>query len=208
MRFPLLFRLAIFSLALVLPASVQAGILINIDKRTQEMRVIVDGAEKYRWPVSTAKPGYSTPNGKFKPFRMEADHYSREFDDAPMPHSIFFTTRGHAIHGSFDTKNLGRPASKGCVRLSPDHARTLFQLVEARGMNSTQVVITGRAEPQIAEREQRQRRAVPPPTYGYGYYDDGPYGYPYRYRQPRRPAYGYGYGYRYGPPRGGGWYPY
>ena len=57
---------------------------------------------------------------------MERDHYSKEWDDAPMPHSIFFTTRGHAIHGSFDTKRLGSPASHGCVRLAPANAKRLF----------------------------------------------------------------------------------
>ena len=50
-----------------------------------------------------------------------------------MPHSIFFTKRGHAIHGSFDTRRLGSPASAGCVRLHPDNAKQLFALVEAAG---------------------------------------------------------------------------
>ncbi len=47
---------------------------------------------------------------------MEADHYSKEWDDAPMPHSIFFTKRGHAIHGTDYARRLGDPASHGCVR--------------------------------------------------------------------------------------------
>jgi hypothetical protein len=205
MRILSLFRLAVLTLALtfLVGAAAHAGIVINVDKRTQEMSVLVDGREQYRWPISTATRGYSTPAGKYKPFRLEEDHYSREFDDAPMPHSIFFTTRGHAIHGTHDIKNLGRPASKGCVRLAPEHARTLFKLVEARGLNSTQVVVTGGAEPQVAEQRQR-RRAAPPPDYGYGYYDDGPYGYYRGYRQPRRPAWGYSYG----PAPRGRWYPY
>ena len=70
----------------------------------------------YDWPVSTGQRGYDTPAGVFKPFRMEKDHFSREWDEAPMPYSIFFTMDGHAIHGSFDIKRLGRPASHGCVR--------------------------------------------------------------------------------------------
>jgi lipoprotein-anchoring transpeptidase ErfK/SrfK len=65
---------------------------------------------------------------------MEADHYSKEWDDAPMPHSIFFTKIGHAIHGSYDTKKLGMPASRGCVRISPAHAATLFALVKQDGL--------------------------------------------------------------------------
>jgi hypothetical protein len=74
---------------------------------------------------------------------MEADHFSREWDDAPMPHSIFFTQIGHAIHGSFDVKRLGRPASHGCVRLHPDNAAILFKLVRAEKMANTRVVLTG-----------------------------------------------------------------
>src|SRR5215475_12230381 len=80
------------------PAS--AGILINVDKRTQTMTVSVDGEVRYRWRVSTGATGFSTPPGSYTPFRMEVMHYSREWDNAGMPHAIFFTKRGHSIHGS------------------------------------------------------------------------------------------------------------
>jgi lipoprotein-anchoring transpeptidase ErfK/SrfK len=53
-------------------------------------------------------------------------HFSKEWDDAPMPHSIFFTQRGHAIHGSYETPHLGTAASHGCVRLNPGNAAKLF----------------------------------------------------------------------------------
>ena len=76
---------------LALPAS--AKLLIEIDKSAQRMTVSQDGAQLYVWPVSTGQRGYDTPGGAFTPFRMEKDHFSREWDDAPMPHSIFFTTR-------------------------------------------------------------------------------------------------------------------
>ena len=82
------------------------------------MTVTVDGDQRYRWPVSTGAAGYDTPAGDFKPFRMEQDHFSREWDDAPMPHSIFFTKIGHAIHGTYRGQDLGPPVSHGCVRLS------------------------------------------------------------------------------------------
>jgi hypothetical protein len=141
--------LAIFSAA---PAC--AKVTIAIDQSTQQMTVSVDGAVRYSWPVSTGRAGYGTPNGTFRPNRMEVEHFSRKFDDAPMPHSIFFTQLGHAIHGSLDVPHLGSAASHGCVRLSPDHATTLFQLVRAEGMHDTTVVISGRipAGPVIARR--------------------------------------------------------
>jgi hypothetical protein len=93
--------------------------------------------------VSTGQRGYDTPSGEFKPFRMEKDHFSREWDDAPMPHSIFFTMRGHAIHGTNHVKGIGQPVSHGCVRLSTQNAATLFKLVKQEGMANTRVVLRG-----------------------------------------------------------------
>jgi L,D-transpeptidase-like protein len=137
---------SLFTAALTLPFAFPAGanILITIDKSAQQMSVAVDGAQRYVWPVSTGRPGYDTPNGTFKPNRMDADHYSQEWDNAPMPHTIFFDLDGHAIHGFFDVKHLGRAVSHGCVRLSPDHATTLFNLIKAQGMSETKVVVAGR----------------------------------------------------------------
>ena len=95
------------------------------------MTVSVDGVPRYVWPVSSGARGYDTPSGEFKPFRMDKDHFSREWDDAPMPHSIFFTSRGHAIHGSDATRRLGSPASHGCIRLSTRAISWLFRRVRA-----------------------------------------------------------------------------
>jgi hypothetical protein len=116
---------------------------IIISKVSQKMTVKVDGDTEYVWPVSTGAAQYETPSGNFRPFRMEAEHFSKEWDDAPMPHSIFFTGDGHAIHGSYHVKSLGRRASHGCVRLSPDNAATLFELVGDAGMSNTRVVLKG-----------------------------------------------------------------
>ena len=102
----------------------------------------VDGQLRYRWPVSTGATGFSTPVGSYTPFRMEVMHYSQEWDNAGMPHAIFFTTRGHSIHGS-DHPGLGTPVSHGCVRLTLSNATTLYQLVQANGMSQTKVVVRG-----------------------------------------------------------------
>lgn len=119
------------------------SVLIVINKSSQKMTVSVDGEKAYTWLVSTGGQGYSTPSGTFKPFRMERDHFSQEWDDAPMPNSIFFTPEGHAIHGSFHTKRLGTRASHGCVRLAPANAATLYALVQKTGMQNTRVVVRG-----------------------------------------------------------------
>jgi hypothetical protein len=124
-----------------IPAS--ARLMIEIDKSAQRMTVSLDGEPIHRWPVSTGLRAYDTPSGEFTPFRLEEDHYSREWDDAPMPHSIFFTKKGHAIHGTTHLRNIGRPASHGCVRLEPENARVLFGLVQRHGLPNTRVVLLG-----------------------------------------------------------------
>jgi hypothetical protein len=186
------------ALAFLCAAPSHAKVVIAIDKASQRMTVSVDGEPRYTWPVSTGRGRYVTPSGTFKPFRMEVDHYSKEWDDAPMPHSIFFTKIGHAIHGSFETKRLGRPASHGCVRLAPANAATLFALVKAKGMSATTVMITGHNPDQpVARRrppaERAAAQAAPaapegPPPYGRPYYgqpyDPRPYYGPPPYAQP------------------------
>jgi hypothetical protein len=127
-----------------------AKVDITVNKDTQTMTVAVDGVAKYRWPVSTGIPSRETPNGTFHAFRMEANHFSKEFDDAPMPHSIFFTKIGHAIHGTMSEGHLGTPASHGCVRLSRANATTLYALVEQQGVLNTTVTLTGSAAVALA----------------------------------------------------------
>ena len=128
----------------------QAKVSITVDKNAQTMTVAVDDVERYHWPVSTGIPSYETPNGSFRTFRMEEDHFSKEFDDAPMPHSIFFTKIGHAIHGTDSVNRLGTPASHGCVRLSRANASTLYALVEKQGVLNTTVTLTGSSQIALA----------------------------------------------------------
>ncbi|WP_246689953.1 L,D-transpeptidase [Methylobacterium sp. WL7] len=111
----------------------RADVLITVDKSAQRMEVSVDGQPRYTWPVSTGVEAYDTPSGSYRPFRMERSHFSKEWDDAPMPFAMFFTNQGHAIHGTNHVRSLGRAASHGCVRLSVRNAATLFNLVKAQG---------------------------------------------------------------------------
>jgi len=209
----------------LLPA--HANVLVQVDKSDQRMTVSVDGVRRYSWPVSTGGAGYDTPSGTFRPNRMDADHFSKEYGNAPMPHAIFFDLHGHAIHGSFET--VGRPVSHGCVRVSPAHAAKLFSLVQSEGMGKTTVEIEGDA-PTITARRRRvghgrrvelgrrvarlddragdarpARNYPSAETYGYSS-SDGRYasGLPYAYDQgPRGASYGYDQGhalvYREGP---------
>ncbi len=135
-------------------SAARASVIIAVDKAAQQMTVTVDGEPRWTWPVSTGRLGYATPSGLFSAFRMEKDHFSKEWDQAPMPYAIFFTDSGHAIHGSFETKNLGRRASHGCVRLSPKNAAKLFVLVRERGLTNTKVVVSS-GDPIVARRVPR-----------------------------------------------------
>ena len=122
----------------------RAQVVINISKSQQQIGVSINGAPRYRWLVSTGRRGNGTPNGNFRPQRLERNWYSRKYDNAPMPHSIFFH-KGYAIHGTTDLARLGRIASHGCVRLHPVNAATLFSLVERQGMKGTRIVVSDAA---------------------------------------------------------------
>jgi hypothetical protein len=144
------FFIAFTSLMLLSAGTAQAKVDITVDKDNQQMTVVVDGVARYHWPVSTGIPSRETPSGSFRAFRMEEDHFSKEFDDAPMPHSIFFTKVGHAIHGTDSVGRLGTPASHGCVRLSRQNASTLYALVQEQGVLNTTVTLTGSAQVALA----------------------------------------------------------
>jgi len=164
------FLIAVTALTLFASGAAQAKVAITVDKDNQQMTVAVDGVETYRWPVSSGLPSYETPNGSFRAFRMEEDHYSKEFDEAPMPHSIFFTKIGHAIHGTDSVNRLGSPASHGCVRLSRENAAKLFALVREQGVLNTTVTLSGSSQVALA-RNPRPRgntavaRRAPLPQY-------------------------------------------
>jgi lipoprotein-anchoring transpeptidase ErfK/SrfK len=125
---------------LLFSAPAQAGVVAKISLSRQRMNVYVDGEHLYSWPVSTARRGYRTPVGTYRPQAMSRFHRSKRYHNSPMPHSVFFHG-GYAIHGSYETRRLGRPASHGCIRLSPDHAEELYELIEDYGMGATRIVV-------------------------------------------------------------------
>ena len=120
-------------------AAAEASVLAKIDVSTQTMSVFVDGDLAYSWKVSTARKGYHTPRGTFHAQWLDPMHFSAKYDDAPMPHSVFFDG-GYAIHGSYAVSLLGHPASHGCVRLSPSNAARFYSLVQAQ-QASTRIIV-------------------------------------------------------------------
>jgi hypothetical protein len=177
----------------------EASVVINVDKSSQRMSVAVDGEPRYEFAVSTGRAGYGTPNGTYHPQRLERTWFSKEYYDSPMPYSIFFS-RGFAIHGSYEIRHLGGPASHGCVRLHPSNAAKLFSLVQKEGVGNTTITVSGSNPPghrevEEAEAGSRTQRYAPPGTW-WGY---------------NRPSSGYGYGYGrpypgYSSPYSRGWY--
>jgi len=125
----------------LLPASALAAKLeARIDISEQRMNIYQNGFLRHSWKISTARRGYVTPTGNYKPTRMHKMWHSRKYNMSPMPHSIFFKG-GYAVHGTNEIKNLGRPASHGCIRLHPDHARTLFRMVKQVGRANAAIKI-------------------------------------------------------------------
>ena len=133
---------SIFAIAatIALAAPATAGVVAKVDLGGQEMNVYVDGKLRHSWSIASGRRGYDTPTGSYRPQRLEREWYSRQYDDAPMPYSVFFSG-GYAIHGGYG--RMGRPASHGCIRLQTANAATLFKLISSHGAGSTRIVIDG-----------------------------------------------------------------
>ncbi|WP_072393628.1 L,D-transpeptidase [Hyphomicrobium sp. CS1GBMeth3] len=138
---PVLFAIALAIATSIVPATTYASVHAPISKSGQTMDVYVRGVHYYSWPVSTGRGRYATPSGTFRPQRLERRWYSTKFNNAPMHYAVFYSG-GYAIHATVETRHLGRPASHGCVRLAPSHARKFFSLVSSHGPGSTRITIT------------------------------------------------------------------
>jgi lipoprotein-anchoring transpeptidase ErfK/SrfK len=114
-------------------------VIITVDISDQIM-LVETPTDYYEWNVSTGRKGYNTPRGVFQPYHMAKMHYSRKYDNAPMPNSIFFLD-GYAIHATDAINNLGRPASHGCIRLHPQNAKWLYRIVSEYGKENTTIII-------------------------------------------------------------------
>jgi lipoprotein-anchoring transpeptidase ErfK/SrfK len=147
----LLRRLLALAALAAAPAQAYAHVEINIDLMSQTMTVHSGAGETFVWPISSGRAGYATPRGVFHPRALYVMVHSAKYGNAPMPHSIFFYGQ-YAIHGTNAVGNLGRPASHGCIRLSPGNAATLFAMVERQG---AEIRIVGSAFSDLARGERR-----------------------------------------------------
>jgi lipoprotein-anchoring transpeptidase ErfK/SrfK len=162
-------------------------LLIDINLTTQRMVVTEDGKPRYTWAVSSGAYGYATPTGTFRPSWMAKLWYSKQYDNAPMPHSIFFKG-GAAIHATSSIQMLGTPASHGCVRLAPSNAAKLYAMVSRHGKERTQISVHGR--PKYSAPQMARIRPNYPQRYAYSPYNYSSFGYaPYGYSSDAPPRY-------------------
>lgn len=138
---PVLLAIALAVASCLTPSAASAGVHARISKSGQTMDIFVRGVHYYSWPVSTGRGRYATPSGTFRPQRLERRWYSTKYNNAPMHYAVFYSG-GYAIHATAEVRHLGRPASHGCVRLAPSHARQFFSLVSSHGAARTRITIT------------------------------------------------------------------
>ena len=117
-----------------------ASLKATVDISSQTMTVTHRGTVIGRWPVSTARRGKVTPAGSWTAKWLSRNHRSSRYDNAPMPYSVFYNGN-FAVHGTNQTKRLGRPASAGCVRLHTKHAAAFFSLVQKVGVKNTRIIV-------------------------------------------------------------------
>lgn len=101
------------------PCTITEGACVDISAKKAWL---LSGGKVVYGPVSitTGRKGYPTPTGTFHVLYKEKMHYSKEFDDAEMPNSVFFYP-GDAFH----TGSLSTP-SHGCVHLSSSASLRFF----------------------------------------------------------------------------------
>ncbi|MCC0006939.1 MAG: L,D-transpeptidase [Hyphomicrobiaceae bacterium] len=160
-----LVRAACAALVMGLFAAGQAAeagtVKVSVDLTNQRMTVSENGQAIHSWAISSGRAGYRTVTGTFKPQWMARMHYSRKYDNSPMPNAIFFRG-GFAIHGTYATGRLGSPASHGCIRLAPSNAKTLYNLVSRHGRENTTISVYGTARDRayVARKQSTKRHAA------------------------------------------------
>lgn len=151
------------------PATLRASVNLS----TQTMTVTENGAVKHVWKISSGRAGYHTPTGSYKPQWMTRMHYSRKYHNSPMPHSVFYY-RGYAIHATYYTGALGRPASHGCIRLSPANAKKFYRLVSRHGKARTRISVHGKTPYYAVAKKKKKKTYAASSDMGFGFWDSSP----------------------------------
>lgn len=127
--------------------------LIELNLTTQMLYAYEYGQSVFQTNISSGIPGSpggpdeiptTTPTGKFTILdKVPAKHMGFSyFGDTStgnvladvdnyvlpgVPWTTFFTTLGHAFHGTYWHENFGQPMSRGCINMRSDEANWLFR---------------------------------------------------------------------------------
>ena len=100
---------------------------IVVSLKEQRLQVFDSAGLVAQSPISSGRPGYSTPTGVFTILQKNREHYSNLYGDAPMPNMQRITWSGVALHAG---ALPGYPASHGCIRLPYGFSRSLFSMTQ------------------------------------------------------------------------------
>jgi lipoprotein-anchoring transpeptidase ErfK/SrfK len=98
-------------------------LVITIDLEARVISAFRDGHEIGTAVALLGTPSHPTPTGTFPVLNKSREHFSRKYNNAPMPHSLWLTNTGIAIHGSPVTNGY---ASHGCIGVPDPFAEKLF----------------------------------------------------------------------------------
>ena len=126
------FLLAVAAIAAPMTGSTKAQKAIVVSISHQMLWAYKGDRVVLRSYVSTGRAGFDTPVGSFTilsklPSQTMEGVIGGEYYNVPdVPDVMYFTDRGHALHGTYWHNNFGTPMSHGCVNLPMDVAAWLY----------------------------------------------------------------------------------
>ena len=122
----------------------EGPMLVVVNLATQRLIAFRNGVPIAASTISSGTKGHETPTGVFTVLQKAKEHYSRTYNNAPMPNMQRLTWKGIALHAG----NLpGYPASHGCIRLPMKFSSLLFG---ATSLGMTVVITSIEAVPQAS----------------------------------------------------------
>ena len=100
---------------------------IDISLGSQSLTAFEGNTPVFNTLVSTGST-FPTPVGTYHiQYKVRSQRMTGPGYDLPnVPWVMYFTNRGHAIHGAYWHNNFGHPMSHGCVNMRPSEAEWLY----------------------------------------------------------------------------------
>jgi L,D-transpeptidase catalytic domain len=125
--------------------SPRGPVVVLVSLPQQTIHVYRNGILIGRSSISSGTKSNSTPPGVFNILEKKETHYSKSYNNAPMPNMQRLTWSGIAMHSG---QLPGYPASHGCIRLPYDFSALLF---DATSKGGTVVIGDGKTpQPHLA----------------------------------------------------------